>query len=244
MENRLVTGARELGINLSASQVEQFRTYTDLLLEWNTKVNLTRITSPEDIVLKHYLDSLTCLKVAEFQTGDTVADVGTGAGFPGVPISIARPDVKVVLIDATRKRLAFLEEVKRAVYSQEPNPSLRPRMHTVQLRAEEAGRQPDHRERYDIVVARAVAEMRVLAEYCLPLTKTGGVFIAMKGPDVQNELTLARPGIGSLGGGKSETIHLRLPGSDLERCLIVIKKVKPTPEQFPRHGSRISQKPL
>jgi 16S rRNA (guanine527-N7)-methyltransferase len=242
LEDVLVDGAKKLGITLGEEELAKFSTYTDLLLEWNEKLNLTRITDPDEIAIKHYLDSLTCLKAAKFRKGDIVADIGTGAGFPGVPLAIVRPDIKVVLIDATRKRLVFLKEVQEAleVLSEDGESNIE----LVQARAEEVGRQSEHREHYNIVVARAVAEMRILVEYCLPLVKPGGVFIAMKGPDVEGELALARPGTGTLGGEKPEIMHLTLPGTNIARNLITIKKIKPTPEQFPRHGSKIATKPL
>ncbi|MEN6521456.1 MAG: 16S rRNA (guanine(527)-N(7))-methyltransferase RsmG [Armatimonadota bacterium] len=236
IEERLVKGAFELGVKIDSEQSEKFAEYTELLLEWNQKFNLTSIVDPGEIGVKHYLDSLSCFRAARFRNGDEVADVGTGAGFPGVPIAIARPDVKVTLIEATNKKLTFLDEVR-----QQLNLSNIELMHS---RAEEAGRIPEHREHYNIVTARAVADMRMLVEYCLPLVRVGGVFIAMKGPDVDSELDGARPGIGTLGGGHPEIIRLTLPGTDIQRSLIVIKKQKPTPEEFPRHGAKIVKKPL
>lgn len=236
IEERLIAGALELGVKIDDAQAEKFAEYTKLLLEWNEKFNLTSIADPEEIVVKHYLDSLTCLNAAKFRKGDAVADVGTGAGFPGVPIAIVRPDLKITLIEATNKKLTFLDEVCRRLDLSQ--------IELVHSRAEEAGRMPEHRERYNIVVARAVSEMRTLAEYCLPLVKVGGVFIAMKGPDIDGELAGARPGIGNLGGERPEIIRLTLPGTDIRRSIIVIKKLKATPEEFPRHGSKIVKKPL
>jgi 16S rRNA (guanine527-N7)-methyltransferase len=218
-------------MDLDERQVELFMLYTDLLVEWNDKINLTRITDPEQVVTKHFIDSLTALKAIRPGTGDVVADVGTGAGFPGVPIAIARTEVKVVLIDATLKRLGFLDEVRNQLDLK--NTEL------VHARAEEAGRLEAHRERYNFVVARAVAEMRILSEYCLPLVKVGGVFLAMKGPDIEEELAEARPVIGQLGGGHPELVRLVLPESDIKRTLVTIRKLKPTPEQYPRHGAKI-----
>jgi len=232
-EDRLIEGALKLGIALDDEQVKKFAEYTELLLEWNDKFNLTSILDPDEIVVKHYLDSLTCFKAVKFRRGDTVADVGTGAGFPGVPIAIVRPDLEITLIDATNKKLIFLDEIRRRLEL--------PHIELVHSRAEEAGRLPEHRERYNIVVARAVSDMRVLVEYCLPLVKVGGVFIAMKGPDIENELAGARPGIGTLGGGKPEIIGLTLPNTDIRRSIITISKVRPTPKKFPRHGSKITK---
>lgn len=255
IEQLLVDGARKLGIELTGRQVEQFEAYTSLLLEWNDRFNLTSITDPAEIVTKHFLDSLTCLTAAKFPKGAVVADIGTGAGFPGVPIAIVRPDLKIVMIDATKKKLAFLDEIRKTILSNHHPAILSlskderlegepPRIELVHARAEEVGRLPEHRERYDAVVARAVAEMRVLAEYCLPLVKVGGKFIAMKGPDIDAELAKAKPGIGTLGGSRPEVVRLTLPGTDIGRSLVIIRKTKPTPEQFPRHGSQITKRPL
>ena len=241
MDDILTSGARALGIELQPDQVEQFRAYTRLLLEWNEKFNLTRITDPVDIAVKHYLDSLTSLSAAEFPKGALVADVGTGAGFPGVPIAIVRPDLRLVLIEATKQKLRFLEQLRQAILSLAKDGL---QIDLVHARAEDAGRMPEHRERYDVVLARAVAEMRVLAEYCLPLAKVGGVFIAMKGSDVDEELEAARPAIGTLGGAPPKLIRLTLPYADIGRTLVVVKKAKPTPEQFPRHGSKIAKRPV
>lgn len=237
----LINGARELGIQLGEREIELFRVYTELLIEWNKKFNLTRITDPEEIAVKHYLDSLTCLTAVKFHKGDVIADVGTGAGFPAVPLAIVRPDIKVVLIEATKKKITFLEQVLDIFSTRHPTPSTQ-HPDLVHCRAEEAGRMPKHRERYNIVTARAVAEMRVLVEYCLPLVKAGGVFIAMKGPDIDEELDAARAVIGTLGGSHPQVTHLTLPGTDIRRSLVVIKKIKPTPAQFPRHGSKIGVK--
>jgi 16S rRNA (guanine527-N7)-methyltransferase len=236
-EETLTKGAKALGIELSREQVEQFFVYTQLLLEWNEKFNLTSIIDPEQIAIKHHLDSLTCLAAAHFPKGALVADIGTGAGFPGIPLAIVRPDLKLVLVEATKKKLSFLEEVAKEVL---PGRNIE----LVNARAEELGHDSKHRERYDIVIARAVAEMRILAEYCLPLVKKGGLFIAMKGPDVRDEIKQAKPGIGTLGGSLPDITQLTLPFTDINRTLITIKKLKLTPEQFPRHGSKISKKPL
>ncbi|MBI2843211.1 MAG: 16S rRNA (guanine(527)-N(7))-methyltransferase RsmG [Armatimonadetes bacterium] len=232
----LSDGARALGIQLGRREIERFSTYTSLLLEWNEKFNLTAITDPVEIAVKHHLDSLTCLKAAEFGRGALVADVGTGAGFPGVPIAIVRPDLAVTLIEATKKKLIFLEEVRRRLEL--------PHVELVHARAEDVGKQAEYREKYDIVLARAVSVMRVLIEYSLPLVRVGGVFIAQKGPEVDGELAAAGPGIGTLGGGKPDVVRLTIPGTDIGRSMVVIKKLKPTPAHFPRSSSQIVRKPL
>lgn len=242
MDEVLIKGAKSLGINLTAEQVGQFLVYAELLVEWNDKFNLTSIDDPEEIVVKHFIDSLTCFKVANFPRGAKVADVGTGAGFPGIPLAIVRPDLDVTLIEATNKKLTFLREVHESII--ELAGEDQPQIEMVHARAEEVGRHPAHREMYDIVVARAVADMRILSEYCLPLVKVGGTFLSMKGPEVDGELARARPGIGSLGGAHPHITGLTLPNTDIHRSIITIKKHKPTPEQFPRHGAKIAKKPL
>jgi 16S rRNA (guanine527-N7)-methyltransferase len=239
MEDLLARAAKELGVELSPEQLNQFEQYTVLLLEWNERMNLTGITDPTEIKIKHHVDSLTCLRAGVIPKAANLADVGTGAGFPGVPLAIARPDLRVTLIDSTKKRLTFLEAVRDVIFGGDAE-----RIRIVHARAEEAGRLPEHRESYAVVVARAVADLRVLAEYCLPLARVRGKFIAMKGPDVADEVSAARAGIGTLGGCAPEIIRLTLPGTNMGRTLIVVRKTKPTPEQFPRHGSKISQKPL
>ncbi len=239
MEELLVSGARELGVEITPEQLEQFRQYTDLLLEWNKKMNLTGITEPYEIAIKHHVDSLTCLRAGVIPKCATVADVGTGAGFPGLPLAIVRPDLQVTLIDSTKKRLTFLEAVRDTVFGGDKE-----RIRVLHARAEDAGRLSKHRGHYAIVVARAVADLRILAEYCLPLAKERGKFIAMKGPDVTAEVAAARLGIATLGGCPPEIIRLTLPGTDVGRTLVVVRKTKPTPEMYPRHGSRISEKPL
>lgn len=236
VEDILVNGARELGVELGPEELEKFGAYTELLIEWNERFNLTSIIDPAEIAVKHHLDSLTCLKAVRIRPGDAVADIGTGAGFPGIPLAIVRPDAKITLIEATKKKLTFLDSVRRVL--ELTNVEL------VHARAEEVGTDPEHREHYNVVTARAVAEMRVLVEYCLPLTQVGGFFVAMKGPGVDTELATARPGIGTLGGDHPEIVNLTLPGTEIKRSLVAIKKIKHTPEQFPRHGAKIANKPL
>ena len=229
-------GAMQLGVELDEAQLGKFSVFTSLLLEWNQKFNLTRITDTRDITLKHYLDSLTCLAAAKFPLDARVVDVGAGAGFPGIPIEIARPDLNVALLDATRKRIAFLEEVVERLA-----------LAGISLllgRAEDAGHDALRREFYDISVARAVARMNVLVEYCLPLVRVGGFALLQKGPDVDEELSEARPAITLLGGEMESVVTLNLPHSDAIRKLVIIRKILTAPVAYPRRPAVIQREPL
>jgi 16S rRNA (guanine527-N7)-methyltransferase len=229
-------GALQLDIELDQPQLERFSLFTDLLLEWNERFNLTRITDPREIVIKHYLDSLTCLTAIKFPLDARVVDVGTGAGFPGIPMEIARPDLNLGLLDSTRKRLAFLEAAAQEL-----------QLGGVSLllgRAEDAGQDVERREYFDASVARAVARMNVLAEYCLPLVRVGGFALMQKGPDVEEELREAGPAITLLGGELEGVANLTLPHSDAKRNLIIIRKVLPTPSFYPRRPAVVQREPL
>lgn len=232
----LKRGARELGIDLNDDQLGLFSMFTEILLEWNSRFNLTRITEPREIVIKHHLDSLTCLAVAEFPMGAKVVDVGTGAGFPGIPLEIARPDLDVSLLESTRKRVAFLEVALQEL--ELAGASL------LLGRAEDAGQDPERRELYDIGVARAVARTNVLAEYCLPLVRVGGFVLLQKGPDVIEELKEAGPAITLLGGEVEKVFKLTLPFSDAVRNLVMIRKILATPMFYPRRPAVIQREPL
>jgi 16S rRNA (guanine527-N7)-methyltransferase len=229
-------GALQLDIELDQPQLERFSLFTDLLLEWNERFNLTRITDPREIVIKHYIDSLTCLTAINFPLDARVVDVGTGAGFPGIPMEIARPDLNLGLLDSTRKRLAFLEAAAQEL-----------QLGGVSLllgRAEDAGQDVERREYYDASVARAVAKMNVLVEYCLPLVRVGGFALIQKGPDVDEELRAAGPAITLLGGELEGVANLTLPHSDAKRNLIIIRKILPTPSFYPRRPAVVQREPL
>lgn len=234
IKNRLSQLCEQEGISLSEKQLGQFQRYMELLVEWNRKMNLTAITDPEGVTVKHFYDSLLLLKAVELPEGASLIDVGTGAGFPGIPVAIARPDVKLTLLDSLNKRLVFLAEVCR---------ELGISAEIRHARAEEGGRQKELREQFDFATARAVAGMNVLSEYCVPFVKKGGAFVAMKGPDGEEELKQAACGIGTLGGKPEKAAHFTLPDGS-QRCIIVVRKVRETPAAYPRHGAKISKKPL
>lgn len=232
--------AEPFGVEVTPELAEKLDIYARLLVEWNEKMNLTAITDPQGIAVKHFADSLTAaalMPAGEF----SLIDVGTGAGFPGVPLALYRPDCRLTLLDSLNKRLTFLDAVCRQVGL---NATL------IHARAEEGGRNPDLRERYDVACARAVANLPVLSEYCLPFVKVGGRFIALKGPDADRERADAARGIGVLGGRIAAVTALTLPATPIEgvepmeRRLVRVDKVRPTPATYPRHGSKIAKKPL
>lgn len=220
------------GFDVSEEQYGKFFEYARALVEWNEKMNLTGITDPSGIAEKHFLDSILPLRFLEIPHGGKVIDVGTGAGFPGVPVKIYRPDLKLTLLDSLNKRLNFLSAACEAAgFDAE----------LVHVRAEEGGRDPRYREKFDAAFARAVAAMPVLAEYCLPYVKVGGFFAAMKGPgenykDGENAVKL-------LGGEITDVKEYELPNGD-KRVLIIIRKIAPTAGKYPRNGGQISKKSL
>lgn len=217
--------------SLSSHQTEQFEKYAQMLVEWNEKVNLTAITEPREIAIKHFLDSLSLLDAVEIDENSSLVDVGTGAGFPAIPILIARPDLKITMLDSLNKRLVFLGEVLE---------TLGLNAQLVHMRAEDGGHDKKFREKYDFAVSRAVARLNVLSEYCLPYVKVGGSFVAMKGPDVQEEISEAGAMIGTLGGKITVTRKITLcDGSG--RNIITVNKQKNTPKQFPRSSAKIAK---
>lgn len=219
---------------LTERQLEQLEKYAALLLEWNEKINLTAITDEEGIAAKHFLDCLAFLRRAEIKEGARVADVGTGAGFPGIVLKIARPDIDLVLIDSLQKRLNFLSEVCR---------ELGIKATLVHARAEDAGHDKALRESFDFVTARAVANLAVLSEYCLPLVKVGGVFAPMKTAEAESELSAAEKALAILGGEVREVKHYEIPVAG-GRSAVIIDKKAPTPPKYPRQRVKISEKPL
>jgi 16S rRNA (guanine527-N7)-methyltransferase len=231
----LKSGASEFGINLTDDNIAAFQKFTALLLEWNEFMNLTTITEPCDIVSKHYVDSLSLLKYVNIPIGSTLADVGCGAGFPCVPLKIIREDLGVTCIDSLNKRIKFLLTLLDTLGIE---------CDTLHIRAEEAGRQKGVRGFFNVVTARAVANLPSLVEYCLPLVKQGGIFIAMKGPDGEREVETATKAIKELGGRLKEVHSFILPNTDMQRTLIVITKIGQTPEEYPRQFIKISKEPI
>ena len=219
---------------LKDDELNKFSEYANLLVEWNKKINLTAITDPENIAIKHFLDSISVFEVLKVPKRARVIDVGSGAGFPGVPMKIVRQDIKITLLDSLNKRLLFLDEL---LYSLNLNGTI------IHSRAEELSRKPEHREKYDVAISRAVASLNVLSEYCMPFVKVGGVFVAMKGSRISDELKDAKNAIDILGGEVDSVNKFYLPDGS-QRNIIIIKKLKETATIYPRHGSKISKKAL
>lgn len=221
-------------IELPPSAEKHLTTYGNMLIEWNEKINLTAITEPEDIVIKHFTDCLSLLKVINPISGQRLIDVGTGAGFPGMVIKILRPDIDVTLLDGHQKRFLFLEALQNEIGIKANN---------LHCRAELLAKESAYRESFDFATARAVARLPILAEYCLPFVKKNGFFVAMKGPEAENELTDAKKAISILGGGEETLITEILP-KDNTRAFVRVKKIKATPEKYPRASAKISKTPL
>ena len=237
IEFLLRSGMEALGLIPEPHVLAQFMQYKDLLLTWNEKMNLTAITEDRDVIIKHFLDSLTVMSCLDKPGAPLrVVDVGTGAGFPGIPFQIMNPQAHVVLLDSLNKRITFLKEAAQELGL--------PHLTCVHMRAEEAGKQPDYRDAFDICFSRAVARLSVLTEYCLPLVKVGGRFIAMKGPDTVQEIAEAQPAIKALGGKIADVKTVLLPHSEINHTLIVIKKIRQTPPKYPRNAGLITKNPI
>ena len=231
----LKTNAEAYGIEISDDLGEKLEIYARFLKEWNDKINLTAITDDEGIALKHFLDCLLVSKAAQFKSGDKVIDVGTGAGFPGLVIAAAFPDVQVTLLDSTGKKLKAVENIRQEMGVQNAE--------VVHMRAEDAGKKPEFREKYDFATARAVAELRVLLEYTLPFVKVGGKFLSLKGASAVDEIDGAKASLKTLGGKIEGINEFILPGGD-KRAIINVKKISHIPPKFPRVSAQIAKKPL
>ncbi len=229
----LKAGARQFGIEPDTAKVSTLLEYKRILLEWNKKMNLTAIEEERDFIIKHLVDSLSILP---FIGGvNSLVDVGTGAGFPGIPLKIVQPSLQVVLMDSLEKRIGFLN----AVIGELKLTGIT----AVRSRAEDAGVSPVHREKYDAAAARAVASLPVLLEYCLPLVKTGGIFIAMKSSGT-DEIKSSSKALELLGGKIEQVRDFTLPGSDMSRSIIIVRKFRQTPAKYPRKAGKPSKEPL
>lgn len=226
--------AKELHIDLSVEQMDKFYRYMDLLIEWNQKMNLTAITEPEEIIVKHFIDSLTILKY--IKENEKIVDMGTGAGFPGIPLSIICEKNKVILVDSLNKRLVFLQEVIKQLDLKN--------VETIHARAEDFGQNKTYREQFDIATSRAVANLTTLSEYLLPLVKVGGKCICMKASDIEQEVQDAKKAINVLGGTIYQIEKFTLPQSDIGRTIIIIDKNKETANKYPRKPGMPSKEPI
>ena len=224
------------GLTLTEQQTSQFVRYYELLLEWNEKMNLTAITEPKEVAVKHMADSLAAYQPELFIEGAKVLDVGTGAGFPGLPLKIFAPGLKLTLMDSLNKRVNFLQAVVAELGLQE--------VECVHARAEEGARDRRFREQFDIVVSRAVARLPVLTEYALPFVRKGGCFLALKGAAWAEEMAEAVRAVNLLGGGEMQAREVQLPGLADKRAIISIVKIKPTAKAYPRKAGTPAKKPL
>lgn len=234
IEAALKDSALQYGIELTKEQTEQFQFYMEILLEWNEKINLTAITEPDDVAIKHFLDCLLLFKFCAFPQGEKCIDVGTGAGFPGIVLKIMRPDLRLTLLDGLNKRLVVLADILEKLGLQ---------AELLHERAEEAGRKPRHRLQYGFASARAVASLPVLCEYCLPFLQKDGVFAAMKGPNPEEETASAEKAVSALGCTLEKTEKYTLPNGE-GRSLVLIRRTGGLSKIYPRHGAKILKSPI
>lgn len=245
MQDRLTSLLKQFNYELSDTQLNQFNTYYEMLIEKNKVLNLTAITEYEDVVLKHFVDSAALIHIANhnpeihkmlYSEGTRLLDLGTGAGFPGVPLKILLPNLDITLMDSLNKRLVFLDEViaKLGLKS----------IKTVHARAEEFARKEDYREQYDFVVSRAVARMSTLTEFCFAYVKKGGYFCPYKSGEAIEEIGEGKNAIKTLGGELKEIVSFNLPESDIKRCIPLVKKISNTPGKYPRVGKKAESNPL
>lgn len=228
-------GLEALDIVLNDDQINQFIDYYDILISWNKVMNLTSITDFNEVIYKHFIDSLSIVKVFRPEK-EKIIDIGTGAGFPGIPIKIAFPNVKIVLMDSLNKRIQFLNEVISRLQLKN--------ITAIHGRAEDYGRKPEYREVFDICTSRAVANLSTLSEYCIPFIKKCGLFIAYKSGNVEEELNKATKAIKTLGGSVIEVNEFDLPSTDISRSLIKIEKIFETPGKYPRPAGKPAKEPL
>lgn len=226
----------ELGIKQDQNQLERFHKFYQLLIEWNKVMNLTGITEYEDVVEKHFVDSLSIIKAIDLSRIHTVIDVGTGAGFPGIPLKIAFPHLRVVLLDSLNKRIKFLDEVISQLELTE--------IRTIHGRAEEYARKEEYREQFDLCVSRAVANLSTLSEYCLPYIQVGGIFIPYKSGEIDDEVEQSKKAVRILGGNIKDVMKFELPGTDIHRSFVLIHKEQHTQKKYPRKAGIPAKEPL
>jgi 16S rRNA (guanine527-N7)-methyltransferase len=214
----------------------KFIKYKELIKEWNEKINLTAITEDSEIIKKHFIDSIKVFKFKELKNAKKVIDIGTGGGFPGIPMKIINPGSKIVLLDSLNKRINFLNEVIKELKLND--------IETIHGRAEDYANQSKYREKFDVAISRAVANLTVLSEFCLPYVKVGGYFVAMKGPAIEEEMKDAKNAIKILGGEIEEILKVDIEGSDLNHNLVIIRKLKETPKKYPRKAGMVTKSPL
>lgn len=225
-----------LGIELTEEQYKQFDKYYELLVEWNKVMNLTGITEYEEVNEKHFVDSLSIVKAVDISKVQAVIDIGTGAGFPGIPLKIVFPQLKITLLDSLNKRIKFLDTVITELGLEN--------IETIHGRAEDFAKKAEYREQYDLCVSRAVANLSTLSEYCLPFVRVGGMFVPYKSGEIDQEVNEAGTAIKVLGGKKIEVVKFQLPESDINRSFVLINKVKNTGKKFPRKAGMAAKEPI
>ena len=236
MNQLLEIKLKELNIQINEIQKKQFDTFYSMLVEWNKVMNLTGITEYEEVIEKHFVESLSIVNIFDLSEVNTVIDVGTGAGFPGIPLKIAFPHLKITLLDSLNKRIHFLDSVIDELKLDG--------IYTIHGRAEDFAKKDDYRERYDLCVSRAVANLSTLSEYCLPYIRVGGIFISYKSGDVDDEVLESKKAISILGGKLDNVVKFQLPGTDINRSFIKIEKIKNTGKKYPRKAGLPSKEPL
>ena len=236
MSEMLKNRMDRLQIETNENMLEQFDLFYHLLVEWNKVMNLTGITEYEEVVEKHFADSLSLARFLDLNKIHTVIDVGTGAGFPGIPLKIAFPHLKVVLLDSLNKRINFLNEVIAKLDLRE--------IHTIHGRAEEYARKPEYREQFDLCVSRAVANLSVLSEYCIPYIRIGGIFIPYKSGEIDEEVAASSKAVDILGGQIDHVEKFQLPDTDIHRSFVFINKIKNTQKKYPRKAGTPAKEPL
>lgn len=232
----LEEGCKELGITLDEIQKKQFTDFYEYLVEKNKVMNLTGITEFQEVLIKHFLDSLACVKAVDMSRIKRIMDIGTGAGFPGVPLKIAFPHLEACLLDSLKKRVNFLEETFQLLKLEN--------ITAIHGRAEEYAKNKQYRETYDLCVSRAVSNLATLSEYCLPYVKTGGYFISYKSGTVQEEVEQAQKAVKILGGKIQDVVYFQLPDSEIQRSLVIIEKIRATPGRYPRKAGTPLKEPL
>lgn len=226
----------ELGITLTDQQKQQFVKFYELLVEWNKVMNLTGITEYEEVNEKHFVDSLSIVKAIDISKVETIIDVGTGAGFPGIPLKIAFPHLKVVLLDSLNKRIKFLDTVINELGLDD--------IKTIHGRAEDFSKQGDYREQFDLCVSRAVANLATLSEYCIPYVKKGGLFVPYKSGEIEEEIEQSKKAVHVLGGKIEDVVKFRLPGTEIGRSFVIIRKLQNTARKYPRKAGLPSKEPI
>lgn len=235
-EDILRQGIKDFGIDVNNQMISDLKTYRELLVEWNQKMNLTGIEEEKEVFIKHFLDSISAVSKGYIKDGISLIDVGTGAGFPGLPLKICLKNIKLTLLDSLNKRINFLQEVSNSVKLED--------IEFIHGRAEDFGKNPEYREQYDVATARAVAGLPILMEFCVPFVKLGGYFVCLKGPNANLELEESKAAMDILGLEFVEKIDIELPNEELKHNILVFKKVRNTPEKYPRKAGKPAKSPI